>query len=179
MALIFVPRPLGPWVGIKRSNIISITKSISKILYQTLCVFSTVKGMGFSFCHLGHAPGVGLWGVGGAQGSFFFKHGHVAYIMDCDDEQNRMQVKFSSYGQTGDLWVRSKGQLSLDFGYHVNFKYFYTKLRVCSHNQKIENILNRIFILCWGHAPGVGLGGAVGQKLKRRDLRRRPIDCPF
>ena len=30
------------------------------------------------------------------------------YQIDGDDEQNRMQVKFSSKGQTGDLGVRSK-----------------------------------------------------------------------
>ena len=43
---------------------------------------------GFLFCLLGHAPGVGLWGTGGAQGLiFFFKHGHVAYQIDGDDEQ--------------------------------------------------------------------------------------------
>ena len=38
-------------------------------------------------------------GAGGAQGVkkiFFFKHGHVAYQIDGDEEQNRMQVKFSS-----------------------------------------------------------------------------------
>ena len=52
---------------------------------------------GFSFCRLGHAPGVGLWGgPGGQKRLFFFKHGHVAYQIDVDDEQNRMQVKFSS-----------------------------------------------------------------------------------
>ena len=37
--------------------------------------------------------------LGGAQGGqqmFFFKHGHVAYQIYGDDEQNRMQVKFSS-----------------------------------------------------------------------------------
>ena len=53
---------------------------------------------GFSFCHLGHGPGVGLWGAGGAQGSkkIIFKHGHVAYQIDGDDKQNRMQVNFSS-----------------------------------------------------------------------------------
>ena len=70
---------------------------------------------GFSFCRLGHAPGVGLGGSGGAQGVkkiFLFKHGHVAYQIDGDDEQNRMQVTFSSLGQTGDLGVRSKGQIS-------------------------------------------------------------------
>ena len=40
--------------------------------------------------------------------TFFFKHGHVAYQINEDDEQNRMQVKFSSFGQTGDVVVRSK-----------------------------------------------------------------------
>ena len=48
-----------------------------------------------------------------------FKHGHVAYQIDGDDEQIRMQVKFSSYGQPGDLGVGSKGQISLNFVYHV------------------------------------------------------------
>ena len=59
----------------------------------------------FLFCPLCHAPGVGLWGAGVPKGSkkFFFQHGHVAYQIDEDDEQNRMQVKFSSKGQTGDL----------------------------------------------------------------------------
>ena len=40
-------------------------------------------------------------------GSFFIKHGHVAYQIDGDDKQNRMQVKFLSSGQTGDLGGRS------------------------------------------------------------------------
>ena len=54
---------------------------------------------GFLFCHLGNAPGMGLrdaWGAQGVKNVFFFKHGHVAYQIDGDDEQNRMQVKFSS-----------------------------------------------------------------------------------
>ena len=52
---------------------------------------------GFSFHLLGHAPGVGLWGVGDPRGSKknIFEHGHVAYQIDGDDEHNRMQVKFS------------------------------------------------------------------------------------
>ena len=42
--------------------------------------------------------GSDLGALGGAQGVkfFFFKHGHVAYQIDGDDEQNRMQVKFST-----------------------------------------------------------------------------------
>ena len=77
--------------------------SISKIFIPNfVCVLTNERYItyqtGFSFCHLGHAPGFGLIGAGGAQGVnlFFFKHGHVAYQIDGDDEQNRMQVKFSS-----------------------------------------------------------------------------------
>ena len=89
---------------------------------------------GFSFCRLGQAPGVGLWGAGGTQGvNFFFKHGNVAYQINRDGEQNRVQVKFSFKGQTGGFGVRSNSQISLNFGYNVNFKDFYTKLCVCSH----------------------------------------------
>ena len=53
------------------------------------------------------------WGCLGGQ--FFFTHGHMAYQIDEGDEQNRMQVKISTYCQTGDLGVRSKGLISLNF----------------------------------------------------------------
>ena len=55
----------------------------------------------------------GHWGYPGGQTIFFFKHGHVAYQINGDDKQNKMQVTFSSKGQTGDLGARSKGQISL------------------------------------------------------------------
>ena len=91
---------------------------------------------GFLFYRLGHAPGVKLSGAGVYRGSKkinkFFDHGHVAYQIDGDDEQNRMQVKFSPYGQTGDLCMRPRGQLSLNFRYKVNFKDFNAKICVCS-----------------------------------------------
>ena len=83
-------------------HLISITKSISKIFIPNfVCVLTNERyktyQTGFLFCPLGHTPGVGLWGTGGAQGvNFFFKHGHVAYQIDGDDKQNRMQVTFSS-----------------------------------------------------------------------------------
>ena len=51
---------------------------------------------------------LGRWGCPGVKKNFFFKHGHVVYQIDGDDEQNRTQVKFLSYGQTGDLGVRAK-----------------------------------------------------------------------
>ena len=117
------------------------SKSISKIFIPNFVCFlinerCKTYQTGFSFFCLGHASGIGLWGAGGDQGVkifFFFKHGHAAYQIDGDDEQNRMQVKFSSLGQTGDLGLRSKWQISLNFRYHVNFKDSCTKLFVCSH----------------------------------------------
>ena len=49
-------------------------------------------------------------GLGVPKGSkkIFFKHGHVACQIDGDEEQMRMQVKFSSEGHIGDLGVRLK-----------------------------------------------------------------------
>ena len=50
----------------------------------------------------------GTLGCGGAEGvNFFFKHGHVEYQIDDDDEQNRMLVKLASYVQTSDIGARS------------------------------------------------------------------------
>ena len=51
---------------------------------------------------LGRTPGMGL---GVAWGQFFPKHGCVAYQIEGDDEQNRIQVQFSPYGQTCDREV--------------------------------------------------------------------------
>ena len=97
-----LPGALGKGQKVKY-HLISITKSISKIFIPNfVCVLTNERyktyQTGLLFCHLGHAPGVGLWGAGGAQGSknYFSEHGHVAYQIDGDDEQNRMQVKFSS-----------------------------------------------------------------------------------
>ena len=38
----------------------------------------------------------GALGVPRGSNFFFFKHGHAAYQIDGDDEQNEMQVTFSS-----------------------------------------------------------------------------------
>ena len=66
------------------------------------------------FCPLGHVPGVGLWATGGAQGfkNIIFQTWSCGISNRRGDKQNRMQVTFSSYGQTGDLGARSKGQIS-------------------------------------------------------------------
>ena len=100
---------------------------------------------GFSFCRLSHAPGWDFGALGVPSGAFFFKHDHVANQINKDNEQNRIQLKFSSYDQTGDLGVWSKGQISLNLWLHCQI--FYTRLCVRSYKLKIENILNIISIL--------------------------------
>ena len=84
----FIALPPGEGQKVKY-HLISNTKSIVKIFIPNfVCVLTNERyktyQTGFLFCRLGHAPGVGLWGTGGAQGVkfFFFKHGHVAYQMD-------------------------------------------------------------------------------------------------
>ena len=98
---LFCP-PLGRGQKAKY-HLISITKSISKVFIPNfVCVLTNERyktyQTGFSFCCLGNAPGVGLWGAGVPRWSklYFLKHGHVAYQIDGYDEQNKMQVTFSS-----------------------------------------------------------------------------------
>ena len=77
---IFAPPPGALGRGQKvKYHLISITKSISKIFIPNFVSFLTNKRFktyqtGFLVCRLGHAPGVGLWGNGGAQGVNFFSN---------------------------------------------------------------------------------------------------------
>ena len=63
-----------------------------KVLYQTYaCIFANEK---YKTYQMSQGWDFGALGCPGCH--FFFKHGHVAYQIDGDDEQKRMQVKFSS-----------------------------------------------------------------------------------
>ena len=61
----------------------------------------------------------------------------------------------------------SKGQISFNISYHVNFKDFNTKLFVCSHKRKLQNISEGIFILSPGSWPMGGTGGGGGLGVPR------------
>ena len=69
----FGPRPLGPWGGAKRSNIIKseLQRQFQRFLNQTFRILTYERYItyqtGFSFGHLGHAQGWDLgvpWGLG-------------------------------------------------------------------------------------------------------------------
>ena len=79
----FWPRPPGALGRGQKVNyhLISITKSISKFFIPNFVHVLTNERCktyqtGILFCHLGHAPGVGLWGAGGVQGgqNIFFSN---------------------------------------------------------------------------------------------------------
>ena len=91
---------------VKRSNIIKfwLISQFQRFFYQTLCVFSQMtdtkymrqdsvtlvmpKGWDFG--------GLGMPGGGGGEIKKKIKHGHLAYQIDGDDEQNKLHIKFSS-----------------------------------------------------------------------------------
>ena len=101
---------------------------------------------------------VGRWGCPGGQ-PFFFKHGHVAYQIDEDDEQNRMQVKFSSYGQTGDVGVRSKVKYHLISTTKSISKIFIPNFVCVLTNERYKTYQTGFLFWHLDHALGVGLWG--------------------
>ena len=151
-------------------HLISITTSISKIFIPNfVCVLTNRRyktyQTGFSFCRLGHALGVGLWGHWGCQGVqkfIFFKHGHVAYQIDGDDKHIRIQAKFSSLGLTGDLVVRLKGQIPVIWVTMSISKIFIPNF-VCVLTNERYKAYQTVFSFCrLSHAPEVGLWGHWG-----------------
>ena len=95
----------------------------------------------FSFCCLGHAQGVGLWGAGCVQvvKKFIFSNMVMWHIKLTRMTSRTECSKNFILGSNWWPWGEVKGQISLNFGYHVSFKDFYTKLCVCSHKWKIQN----------------------------------------
>ena len=90
----WVPIPLGPWGGAKRSISFNLNHKVNFIDFSTKLVcpltnerYKTYQ-TGFSFGHLSHAPGVGLWGtVGGWKSKKkiqkFNQIWYVSYLHEC------------------------------------------------------------------------------------------------
>ena len=89
--------PLGRGLTVKY-HLISITKSISKIFIPNfVCVLTNERyktyQTGFLFCRLGHAPGTGLWGTGGAQGVNIFFSNMVMWNIKLTGMTSRTECK--------------------------------------------------------------------------------------
>ena len=105
----FGPAPWDPREGSKGQISFNFNYKV-KIFIPNLCVFSQKKDkkhIGRDFYSVAWVTHQG-WNFGRwvCPGGHFCKNGNVAYQIDGDDEQNRMHVKFSSWGETGDLVVR-------------------------------------------------------------------------
>ena len=95
-----------------------------------------------------------------------FEHRHRANQIHGDDENNRMQVDCSPYGQTGDHRVKSKGQISLNFSYKVNYKYFIPNF-VCvpkNKNKNRKHTERNVHAVAWVMPQGWDLG-VLGVKI--------------
>ena len=98
-SIFFALPPGGLGRGQKvKYHLISITKSISKIFIPNfVCVPTNEKYItyqtGFSFCPLGYAPGVALWGAGGDQGGQFFFSNMVMWYIKSTGMTSRTKCK--------------------------------------------------------------------------------------
>ena len=94
-----------------------------------------------------------FWSAGGAKGVIFFQAWScgISNWRGWQAEQNASKILI--LGLNWWPWGEVKGQISLKFGYHANFKDFYTTFCVCSHKSKIQNISDGIFILSPGWCP--------------------------
>ena len=103
-SIFFGPAPWGPGEGSKGQISFNLNYKVNfKDLYSKLCVCSNkCKIQNISDGIFTLSPGSCRrvrtsrhWGCPWVK-IIFFKHGHVAYQIDGDDKQNRMQVTFSS-----------------------------------------------------------------------------------
>ena len=104
-------------------------------LFQSVCVFSQMKDTKHirrDFHYVGWVMPRG-WDFG-ALGAQVVKKKYfsnmVMWLIKSMGMMSRMQVTFSSYGQTGDLGARSKGQISLTCQFQ---RFLYQTLCVCIH----------------------------------------------
>ena len=143
----FWPRPLGPWGGVKRSNIIKFNY---KVNFKDLCTKLFLCSLKWKIQSVSDGifilapelcPGVVLWGAGcpGGQKLLFQTWScGISNLRGCRAEQNASTI--SSYGQTGDLGVRSKGQISLNFDYQVKSKFFVPNFVCVLTNKRYKHI---------------------------------------
>ena len=123
----FWPRPLGPWGGAKRSNVIKfkLLSQFQRFFKPTFLLtherYKTYRTR-FSFSRMGLAPGVGLGGSVGGWGSFFFSKFKqiwcVGYLHEWHMQRRHFLVP--SWG----LGEGPKGQISLNLNYKSHFQRF-------------------------------------------------------
>ena len=131
---------------------LSPPKPLDEIQPNLVCELLTWIGRATSTFFWPRGGTLRHWGCPGGQ-NFFFQIWWcgISNRRGWRAEQNASEVFI--IGSNWWPWGEVKGQISLNFGDHVNFKYFYTKFCVCSYKWKIQNISDGIFILSPGSCP--------------------------
>ena len=169
----FCPAPWGPGEGLKGQILLNIIKfqlqsQFQKFLNQTLCVFSQMKDIKHirrDFHSLAWVMPQGLdlgvpWGVERSK-KIFFRNSTSFGVWVTYINGTCNSTIFLVPTPRGP-WEGPKGQISLNLNHKVNFKDFLTKLCVSSHNWKIWNISDGIFIPSPGSCPRGGTWGYHG-----------------
>ena len=140
-------------------HLISITKSISKIFIPNfVCVLRNEKyktyQTGYLFCRLGHAPGMGLWGTGGAHGvNFFFQTWScgISNRQGWQAEQNASNIYIlgSNWWPWGEVKRSNIINMSISKIFIQNSLCVFSQLK---HKKHIEH--NFYSVNCQSHAPG-------------------------
>ena len=167
--IFFGPASWGPGERPKGQILLNIFKFqlqslFQRFLNQTLCVFSQMKDIK----HIRRDFHSLAWVM--PQGSDL----GVQWGVEWSKKKIRNSTRFGVWvtyinGTCNSTFFRSpppgegpKGQISLSLNHKVNFKDFLTKLCVSSHNWKIRNISDVIFILSPGLCPRGGTWGTMG-----------------
>ena len=157
--LFFGPAPWGPREGSNGQISFNFNYKVNfKDFYTKLCACSHKW-------KIQNIPdGISVFGTLGRQGCpggkiYFFQTWSCGISNRREWRAQQNTSKNFILGSNWWPWGEVKGQILLNFGYHVNFKDFYTKFCVCSHKLKIQNISDGIFILSPGSGPR---GGTLG-----------------
>ena len=114
----FDPAPWGPgkWSKGQRSFNFKLQSQFKRFFISNFVFVLTNER--YKFCCLGHAPGVGLWGAGGAEGSNIFFSNIVMWYIKSTGMTSRTEFKynFHPWVKLVTLGMRSKGQISLNCG---------------------------------------------------------------
>ena len=74
----------------------------------------------------------------------------MTYQIEGDDDKNRIQVTFLTWGQTGDLGMGSECQISLKLYFKVNFlRFLYKTFCVFLQVKDIKNISQNFHYVAW------------------------------
>ena len=168
-ANIFSPRPpgaLGRGQKVKY-HLVSITKSISKIFIPNfVCVLTNERyktyQTGFSFRRLGHAPGVGFRGAGGAQGfkNILFQTWLCVISNGRRWRAEQNASKIFILGSNWWPWGEVKRSNIIKFQLPCQFQRFLNQTLCVITNERYKTYQMGFSFCRLGHAPEVGLMGA-------------------